>query len=95
MWLGKRGPLTIAGLDQLIRAIGRRAGLDIHPHLLRHTWAHHYRLNGGQTDNLVYLAEWEGPVMAIRYSRSAAERAEMEARGLSLVAHPRQARVTP
>ena len=56
LWLGKRGPLTICGLDQLIRAIGRRAGLDIHPHLLRHTWAHHYRLNGGQTDNLVYLA---------------------------------------
>jgi site-specific recombinase XerD len=86
LWLGKRGPLTICGLDQLIRAIGRRAGLDIHPHLLRHTWAHHYRLNGGQTDNLVYLAGWNGPAMAIQYGRSAAaERAELEARGLSLV----------
>lgn len=86
LWLGKRGPLTICGLDQLIRATGHRAGLDIHPHLLRHTWAHHYRLNGGQTDNLVYLAGWNGPAMAIQYGRSAAaERTEMEARGLSLV----------
>jgi site-specific recombinase XerD len=86
LWLGRRGPLTIGGLDQLIRAIGTRAGLEIHPHLLRHTWAHCYRLNGGQTDNLVYLAGWEGPAMAIRYGRSAAaERAEIEARSLSLV----------
>jgi integrase/recombinase XerC len=86
LWLGIRGPLTIGGLDQLIRSIGKRAGLEIHPHLLRHTWGHHYRLNGGQTDNLVYLAGWEGPAMAIRYGRSAAaERAEIEARGLSLV----------
>ena len=86
LWLGYRGPMTKGGLDQLIRAIGTRAGLDIHPHLLRHTWAHHYRLNGGQTDNLVYLAGWEGPAMAIRYGRSAAaERAEIEARSLSLI----------
>ncbi len=87
LWLGARGPMTIGGLDQLIRAIGRRAGIeDIHPHRLRHTWAHHYRLSGGQTDNLTYLAGWEGPAMAIRYGRSAAaERAEIEARSLSLV----------
>jgi len=86
LWLGSRGPLTVGGLDQVIRSVGKRAGLDIYPHLLRHTWGHHYRLNGGQTDNLVYLAGWSGPAMAIRYGRSAAaERAEIEARGLSLV----------
>jgi integrase/recombinase XerD len=64
-----------------------RAGLDgLHPHLLRHTWAHCYRLNGGQVDNLVFLAGWSGPAMALRYGASAAaERAEAEARNLSLV----------
>lgn len=86
LWLGARGPLTVSGLRELVEATGRRASLQVHPHLLRHTWAHHYRLNGGQTDNLTYLAGWAGPAMALRYGRSAAaERAEMEARGLSLV----------
>jgi len=87
LWLGKGGQLHKAGLDALIRRVGARAGIDdIYPHLLRHTWAHHYRLNGGQVDNLVYLAGWSGPAMALRYGRSAAaERAEQEARTISLV----------
>jgi site-specific recombinase XerD len=87
LWLGKGGELHKAGLDALIRRVGARAGIDdIYPHLLRHTWAHHYRLNGGQVDNLVYLAGWSGPAMALRYGRSAAaERAEIEARTISLV----------
>ena len=86
LWLGARGRLTVSGLDRLIRLAGTRAGLDVNPHLLRHSWAHHFRLNGGQTDNLVYLAGWSGPAMALRYGQSAAaERAEQEAKGLSLV----------
>jgi site-specific recombinase XerD len=94
LWLGQQGAMTISGLNKLIRAVGARAGLDgIHPHLLRHTWAHYYRLNGGQTDNLVYLAGWSGPAMALRYGRSAAaERAEQEALGLSLVDRQRRRR---
>jgi site-specific recombinase XerD len=86
LWLGARGRLTVSGLDRLIRLAGTRAGLEIYPHLLRHTWAHMYRVNGGQTDNLSYLAGWSGPAMALRYGASAAaERAEAEARNLSLV----------
>jgi len=79
--------MAISGLDRLIRDVGAGAGLDgIHPHLLRHTWSHFYRLDGGQVDNMVYLAGWSGPAMALRYGASAAaERAEQEARGLSLV----------
>lgn len=87
LWLGRGGEMHDKGLDALIRRVGARAGIDdIYPHLLRHTWAHHYRLNGGQVDNLVYLAGWSGPAMALRYGRSAAaERAEIEARTISLV----------
>jgi site-specific recombinase XerD len=86
LWLGERGRLSVQGLDRLIRKVGDRAGLEIHPHLLRHTWAHHFRLAGGQTDNLCYLAGWSGPAMALKYGKSAAaERAELEARQLSLV----------
>lgn len=86
LWLSQRGAMSISGLDKLIRTVGDRAGLDVWPHLLRHTWSHHFRLNGGQLDDLVYLAGWSGPSMALRYGASAAaERAEARARDLSLV----------
>ena len=86
LWLGERGRLSVQGLDRLIRGVGERAGLEIHPHLLRHTWSHFYRLDGGSVDAMCYLAGWSGPAMALKYGASAAaERAEAEARNLSLV----------
>jgi integrase len=86
LWLGVRGRLTVSGLDRIIRLAGARAGLDVHPHLLRHTYCHNYRLNGGSVDNLAYLCGWSGVAMSLRYGASAAaERAEAEARNLSLV----------
>jgi integrase/recombinase XerD len=87
LWLGERGAMTASGLDKLIRSVGAEAGLEgVHPHLLRHTWAHCYRRDGGQTDNLVFLAGWSGPAMALKYGASAAaERAEAEAAGLSML----------
>ena len=86
LWLGERGRLSVQGLDRLIRRVGDRAGLEIHPHLLRHTWSHFYRLDGGSVDAMCYLAGWSGPAMALKYGASAAaERAEAEARELSLV----------
>jgi len=86
LWLGERGRLSVQGLDRLIRRVGDRAGLEVHPHLLRHTWSHFYRLDGGSVDAMCYLAGWSGPAMALKYGASAAaERAEQEARHLSLV----------
>jgi site-specific recombinase XerD len=87
LWLGERGAMRASGLDKLIRDVASRAGLaGVHPHTLRHTWSHFYRLDGGQVDNMCYLAGWSGPAMALKYGRSAqAERAEAEARNLSLV----------
>jgi len=87
LWLGQRGRMGISGLDKLIRGVGANAGLEgIHTHLLRHSWAHMYRANGGSVDNLATLADWTGVAMSMRYGASAAaERAEAEARDLSLV----------
>jgi site-specific recombinase XerD len=87
LWIGQRGAMGISGLDKLIRGVGANAGLEgIHPHLLRHSWAHMYRVNGGSVDNLATLAGWTGVAMSMRYGASAAaERAEAEARQLSLV----------
>lgn len=86
LWVGERGPLSVQGLDRLIRRVGARAGIEVHPHLFRHTFCHHYRLNGGSVDNLATLCGWTGVAMSLRYGASAAaERAEQEARSLSLV----------
>ncbi len=92
LWLGERGRLSVQGLDRLIRKVGKQAGLeDVHPHLLRHTWSHFYRLDGGSVDAMCYLAGWSGPAMALKYGASAAaERAEAEARNLSLVDRQRR-----
>jgi site-specific recombinase XerD len=84
-WLGPRGRQSKQSLYKRVVKSGRRVKLHVHPHQLRHTWAHRYRANGGALDDLVYLAGWTGPAMAIRYGASAAgERAEAAARRLSL-----------
>jgi site-specific recombinase XerD len=71
LWLGERGRLSVQGLDRLIRRVGDRAGLEVHPHLLRHTFCHHYRLNGGAVDNLAVLCGWSGVAMSLKYGKSA------------------------
>jgi integrase/recombinase XerC len=84
-WLGRPGKMSAQSLYKRVVTTGQRAGIKVHPHQLRHSWAHHYRANGGALDDLVYLARWTGPAMALRYGASAAgERAEQAARRLSL-----------
>jgi site-specific recombinase XerD len=78
LWLGAtgRGPLTSVGIARLIARRGREAGLELHPHMLRHTFAHHYRMNGGDEGSLMTLGGWNSRSMLDRYGKSvAAERA--------------------
>lgn len=39
LWVGKRGRLTKAGIEAIIRRIGERAKIHAHPHKYRHTFA--------------------------------------------------------
>ena len=59
-WLfpGRGSHMTAANLYRKVVAAGQRAGVPVHPHQLRHTWAHHFRAEGGALDDLVYLAGW-------------------------------------
>lgn len=73
LWLGKRQRLTDSGLRQMLNRRAAQAGIGkIHPHQLRHTYAHTYLAEGGNEGDLMHLAGWRSRQMLQRYGASAA-----------------------
>jgi site-specific recombinase XerD len=80
LWLGQRGPLNEAAVWKIVKQRGEDAGVEgLHPHALRHTFAHRFRSNGGAEGDLAQLGGWRSPAMLARYGASAAAERALEA----------------
>jgi len=73
LWLGQQGGLHPNTIAQIVRRRGIQAGLgnDLHPHLLRHAFAHWFLQAGGREGDLQALGGWRSVDVMRRYAAAA------------------------
>ncbi|GAA0526961.1 tyrosine recombinase XerC [Paractinoplanes ferrugineus] len=80
LWIAAKGarPFKSNGIKIRLRVLGERAGVEhVHAQRWRHSFAHEWKLAGGDTGDLMLLMGWSSEEMPRRYGASAAaERAQ-------------------
>jgi site-specific recombinase XerC len=71
LWCDRYGNIFSGrGVDGLFRALGRKVGIKLHPHLMRHTGATLFLQNGGSPFECQYLLGHTSLEMTKRYCQS-------------------------
>lgn len=87
LWLGEKGKgaMTPSGIYQMVTRRGEAIGVPgLHPHVLRHSWAHMMKVANMPEEEIMRLAGWRSPQMLARYAAStASERARESGRKLA------------
>lgn len=77
-WLGRRGAFGSSGFYQMLKDRSAKVGVSLHPHQLRHIWAHE-SLKVMEEGDVQRLGGWRTRRMLDRYGAAGAEERAREA----------------